>query len=244
MLVNVVYRASISKDLVDRFSAILCDKCRCIVRSISEDVAPEIISQSYIDELIFLSGEDKITLYGAKKSDYPDLMDKYLFSEYTGETYSIDTVVGIGFPVSASDETITDICTGWLQNIISYAEHNWYKNEKGWWSRAIHSHHLCHLNKNGISKTYYIDDDHYMQTGWQVISVDNHNVRLYFDPNGGELKFGWQLIEGVWYYFHKDFPHVSPGIVVIDNKEYQISSDGALLGYDSSEQPTEVPNLY
>lgn len=244
MLVNVVYRTSISKDIVDRFSAILCDRCRCIVRAISEEVAVDIISQSYIDELIFLYDEKKITLYGAKKDDYPELADKYLFSDYTGETYSINTVVGIGITDSISDETIIDICNRWLNKIISHDEHNWYKNEKGWWSRTIHSNHLCHLNKNGISKIYCLDDDHYMQTGWQTIDVDRYNIRLYFDPDGGELKIGWQLIDGIWYYFHKDFPHISPGVVMINEKEYQISSDGALLGYDSSVQPTEIPNLY
>lgn len=117
----------------------------------------------------------------------------------------------------------------------------WRYGSKGWWYQ-LNSYQFAIDQWNIDGKTYYFDNNGWMQTGWQKI----YDQWYYFNKSGAAAT-GWQKINGVWYHFSDDgvmatgwnqtdptwYYHDKSGAMVtgwqkINGKWYHFASSGAM----------------
>ncbi len=120
-----------------------------------------------------------------------------------GEVYAFYTN---GYAIDRShtqyytDEAIAD------QIYIPTATGTWYKC--GWWYSYADGTYprngWAKLSYNGRSDWYYFDVDGWMVTGW--LNWNGNTYYLYTEEDGtrGHMVTGWNLIDGIWYYFSED----------------------------------------
>lgn len=86
----------------------------------------------------------------------------------------------------------------------------WILDGRGWWYQKDSGYYLysqwSDLEYNGTYERYYFNQDGYMVTGWYT----DENGRTYYlhpiaDGTRGRMYKGWNLIDGKWYYFNKEF---------------------------------------
>ncbi len=101
---------------------------------------------------------------------------------------------------------------------VSQAKADWRRDNVGWWYALNNGYYYKNTEAKINGKWYKFDERGYMMTGWQLL-WEHNNSRWgifknwsYFDPVNGDKKFGWQNINGKWYY---------------------LANDGALMGYQN-----------
>ena len=91
----------------------------------------------------------------------------------------------------------------WIQDSTGW----WYQNKDGSYPAACWQL----LTYNGTSEWYHFDEKGYMQTGW-FTDTDGNRYYLHAVSDGtrGRMYTGWNLIDGVWYYFCLLYTSPSP----------------------------------
>ncbi len=88
------------------------------------------------------------------------------------------------------------------------------------------------LSYNGVSYWYYFDGNGMMKTGWIDLNGSRYYLYPVSDGHMGRMLIGWNLIEGVWYYFEteagKDQGHMYSSERTPDG--YYVGPDGAWDG--------------
>lgn len=89
----------------------------------------------------------------------------------------------------------SDSAGTWIQDSTGW----WYQNKDGSYPAACWQL----LTYNGTSEWYHFDEKGYMQTGW-FTDTDGNRYYLHAVSDGtrGRMYTGWNLIDGVWYYFN------------------------------------------
>ena len=88
--------------------------------------------------------------------------------------------------------------------------------------------------QDGSGKTYYLDKEGYMVTGWYLDTDGNwyflHNVS---DGTQGHMYTGWHQISGKWYYFRENAGGPMGSLVVNGTTPdgYQVDGDGVCAEY-------------
>ena len=241
MVVYLIQRDTSLSEKITYFAEQLSAKNNCICRIITEDKIESLIQ--YANGIIDISLSETTTIYGDQKTLDLFKTTSFTLNSLTEEESSmltnVDSVLGIGISANTKDiDTIVSLTT----SIYSTPEqHNWIRDENGWWSCITKKKNLVGLFKNGIFKVYFVGDDHYMRTGWQIVIIKGAETRLYFDPEGGQLVTGWNKIDNTWYYFSNKFPYIVQGTITIDGVDYSINQYGALVGYTGETAPTSTP---
>ena len=76
----------------------------------------------------------------------------------------------------------------------------WIQDANGrWWYRYSDGSYPRNDWKKINNKWYYFDDQGYMCVGWLYHGIDWY----YLDPVNGDMKTGWQQINGIYYYFNE-----------------------------------------
>lgn len=74
---------------------------------------------------------------------------------------------------------------------------------------------------------YFFGTDGAMQTGW----VENNGKRYYMDPETGRMCSGWRLVDGKWYFLHKNISdsYMLTNAVLKENGKYAfLGADGVM----------------
>jgi len=137
----------------------------------------------------------------------------------------------------------------------------WQQGAKGWWYQIADENGQASYLKDGIwtieGKDYYFDENGWMQEGWiwEDYSYDDWDyewddekdeyVKVEFKESGsewlyandnGEIQYGWQKIDGEWYYFN-----IYSG-VMYDDGTYEIyptiTEEDGYVHYDYEAEPT------
>ena len=93
---------------------------------------------------------------------------------------------------------------------VSQVKADWQRDNVGWWYSLNNGSYYKNTEAKINGKWYKFDDRGYMMTGWQLIWERNESrwgiIKnwSYFDPVNGDKKFGWQNIDGKWYYLTRD----------------------------------------
>ena len=93
---------------------------------------------------------------------------------------------------------------------VSQVNADWQRDNVGWWYSLNNGSYYKNTEAKINGKWYKFDDRGYMMTGWQLIWERNESrwgiIKnwSYFDPVNGDKKFGWQNIDGKWYYLTRD----------------------------------------
>ncbi len=106
---------------------------------------------------------------------------------------------------------------------VSQVKADWHQDNVGWWYSLNNGSYYKNTGAYIDRKWYRFDDRGYMMTGWQPIAERNATSRKkinwsYFDPVNGDQKFGWQNIDGKWYYLTRSGALI--GEQLIDGKRY------------------------
>lgn len=121
------------------------------------------------------------------------------------------------------DELINFRQTGW-QNIRG----NWYYIDELSHDKIVNKRKIIKGN-DGLNYYYFFDKDGKMLTGFQNFKDGEKEYKRYFGPDGA-MKFGWQEVDGKWYYFagKNDAKHLY-GQMYVNEKTpdgYEIGEDG------------------
>jgi cell wall binding protein len=88
---------------------------------------------------------------------------------------------------------------------VSQVKADWQRDNVGWWYQPEFGSYYKDTEAQIDGKMYKFDERGYMMTGWYLeerryVNGDIFKIWSYFDPVSGERKFGWQNIDGKWYY--------------------------------------------
>ena len=135
----------------------------------------------------------------------------------------------------------------------------WQQESKGWWYQIADENGQASYLKDGIytieGKDYYFDENGWMKTGWikDAYSYDTYyyewddndnyvkvpckesGVDWLYANKSGEIQYGWQKIDGEWYYFN-----IYDGVMFEDGtyEIYPVVTDEYGTDYDYSAEPT------
>ena len=106
---------------------------------------------------------------------------------------------------------------------VSEVKADWQRDNVGWWYLRTDGSYYKDIEAKINGKFYKFDERGYMMTGWHLKEYKNISGALvqnwsYFDPVNGDKKFGWQNIDGKWYYLTTD--GAAMGDKPIDGKWY------------------------
>lgn len=92
-----------------------------------------------------------------------------------------------------------------LLTTASQVKADWHRDNVGWWYQTDYGSYYKDTEAQIDGKSYKFDERGYMMTGWylEVRRYANGDIFKnwsYFDPVSGEKKYGWQQIDGKWYY--------------------------------------------
>lgn len=122
------------------------------------------------------------------------------------------------------DELINFRQTGW-QNIRG----NWYYIDELSHDKIVNKRKII-KGKDGLNYYYFFDGSGKMYTGFQIfVDDDETEFKRYFGSDGA-MKFGWQEIDGKWYYFsEKNGNGHRYGQMYVNEKTpdgYEVGEDG------------------
>ena len=88
---------------------------------------------------------------------------------------------------------------------VSQVKADWQRDNVGWWYQPEFGSYYKDTEAEIDGKLYKFDERGYMMTGWYLevrryVNGDIFKNWSYFDPVSGEKKYGWQQIDGKWYY--------------------------------------------
>ena len=105
---------------------------------------------------------------------------------------------------------------------VSQVKADWQRDNVGWWYLRTDGSYYKNVGAKINGKWYKFDERGYMITGWHLLEYfgdrgEKITSWYYFDPVNGDQKFGWQNIDGKWYYFAENMLR---GSHLIDGKLY------------------------
>lgn len=133
---------------------------------------------------------------------------------------------------------------------VSQVKADWQRDNVGWWYSLNNGSYYKNTEAKINGKWYKFDDRGYMMTGWQLIWERNESrwgiIKnwSYFDPVNGDKKFGWQNIDGKWYYLTRDGALM--GEQYMDGKSYYFDSVNADMktGWISKQENSDTNWYY
>ena len=133
------------------------------------------------------------------------------------------------------DELINFKQTGW-QNIRG----NWYYIDELSHDKIVNKRKVI-KGSDGLNYYYFFDENGKMLTGFKTFQYDGKEFKRYFGSDGA-MKFGWQEIDGKWYYFadRNNTGHLY-GQMYINEKTpdgYEVGEDG--IWKDKKENQTNT----
>ena len=92
---------------------------------------------------------------------------------------------------------------------VSEVKADWQRDNVGWWYLRTDGSYYKNVGAKINGKWYKFDERGYMITGWHLLEYfgdrgEKITSWYYFDPVNGDQKFGWQNINGKWYYLTMD----------------------------------------
>ena len=106
---------------------------------------------------------------------------------------------------------------------VSQVKADWQRDNVGWWYLRTDGSYYKNMGAKINGKWYKFDERGYMITGWHLLEYfgdrgEKITSWYYLDPVNGDQKFGWQNIDGKWYYLTMD--GAAMGDKSIDGKWY------------------------
>ncbi len=101
------------------------------------------------------------------------------------------------------------------QELVNRADGQWIKDATGWWFKYPDGTYPKNQWKQINSRYYYFNNQGYITTGWKQLTGFNKHKEVswyYFDPTNGDMKTGWQAINGKWYYFDPTEGYMLTGV--------------------------------
>lgn len=110
---------------------------------------------------------------------------------------------------------------------MSQVKADWHRDNIGWWYTYPNGSYYIRGARTEIDgKWYRFDNRGYMVTGWQLDEYTSGGKLVkqwsYYDPVNGDLKTGWQNVDGKWYYLYSD--GLRGGMHNIGGKQYYFDS--------------------
>lgn len=244
MILAIIINDDTEKELAVSFANAILQKIDWpIIKIINKSNGlDDLYKFTFINEVIDIAKADTTKLYtdNVIKSLLKD--NHFPISDYIGnlDTKKLSYCKLIGIDLFADDiQSVVDI----ILPIIEYNDNiEWINDSKGWKYLPFADGNLIRFR--GLQtekKLYFIDNERYMQTGWQNVYIDEDDTtyRLYFDPTNGSgaLLTGWNKIDGTWYYFYDIYPFIRMSSVSIGGINYNINQFGALVDYNGEEVP-------
>ena len=92
---------------------------------------------------------------------------------------------------------------------VSEVKADWQRDNVGWWYLRTDGSYYKNMGAKINGKWYKFDERGYMITGWHLLEYfgdrgEKITSWYYLDPVNGDQKFGWQNIDGKWYYLTMD----------------------------------------
>lgn len=78
-----------------------------------------------------------------------------------------------------------------------------------------------YIDKSGVN--YYLNEDGYMVTGWQMIQE-----KWYYFDSTGAMQTGWKLVDGSWYYMDKSGAMKTGWFQDYNGKWYYLNNNGTM----------------
>ena len=119
---------------------------------------------------------------------------------------------------------------------------NWYYIDENTREKIVKRRKVI-KGSDGLNYYYFFDENGKMLTGFQNFKDGENEYKRYFGPDGA-MKFGWQEVDGKWYYFagKNDAKHLY-GQMYVNEKTpdgYEVGEDG--IWKDKKENQTNTNN--
>lgn len=119
---------------------------------------------------------------------------------------------------------------------------NWYYIDENTREKIVKRRKVI-KGSDGLNYYYFFDENGKMLTGFQNFKDGEKEYKRYFGPDGA-MKFGWQEVDGKWYYFagKNDAKHLY-GQMYVNEKTpdgYEVGEDG--IWKDKNENQTNTNN--
>lgn len=147
--------------------------------------------------------------------------------KYTAASIALSGVIALGCAGIAATVALVNSAThatsAYADSCSQWEEWHgtWRYGSKGWWYQ-LNSYQFAIDRWNIDGKTYYFDNNGWMQTGWQKI----YDQWYYFNKSGAAAT-GWQKINGIWYYF-SDNGIMATGWNKVNGTWYYHNKSGAM----------------
>ena len=124
------------------------------------------------------------------------------------------------------------------QELVNHADGQWIKDATGWWFKYPDGTYPKNQWKQINSRYYYFNNQGYITTGWKQLTGFNKHKEVswyYFDPTNGDMKTGWQAINGKWYYFDPTEGYMqmgkpfTTGVILIQKMDIELKVGGKLM---------------